>query len=97
VTLVAKNCFMRGQPNRMEATRSTSLTFYCQRTYWETIKLQTTVTSDSSFTPLFHVNNLRPFSIASRRPNVPVTTPEDDDDEVDVSHISVVCIQSLQG
>jgi hypothetical protein len=30
-------------------------------------------------------------------PGSPVTTPKDDDDEFDVSHIFVGCIKSLQG
>jgi hypothetical protein len=44
---------------------------------------------------VFHVNNIRPCSIGSLRPNVPVTIPESDDEEFDVSHISIVCIKSL--
>jgi hypothetical protein len=46
---------------------------------------------------VFHVNNLRPCSTAPLRPAVPVTLPEGDDEEFDVSHISVVCIKSLHG
>jgi hypothetical protein len=46
---------------------------------------------------VFHVNNLRPCSIAPLRPDVPVPVPEGDDEEFDVSHISVVCIKSLHG
>jgi hypothetical protein len=46
---------------------------------------------------VFHVNNLRPCSTAPLRPAVPVTVPEGDDEEFDVSHISVVCIKSLPG
>ena len=46
---------------------------------------------------VFHVNNLRPCSTAPLRPGVPVTVLEGDDEEFDVSHISVVCIKSLPG
>jgi hypothetical protein len=46
---------------------------------------------------VFHVNNLRPCSTAPLRPLVPVTVREGDDEEFDVSHISVVCIKSLPG
>jgi hypothetical protein len=47
--------------------------------------------------PMFPVNNLRPCSTASLRQGVPVTILEGDDEEFDVSHISVVCIKSLPG
>jgi hypothetical protein len=46
---------------------------------------------------VFHVNNLRPCSTAPLRPTIPVTVPEGDDEEFDVSHISAVCIKSLPG
>jgi hypothetical protein len=46
---------------------------------------------------VFHVNNLRPGSTAPLRPDVPVTVPEGDDEEFDVSHISALCINSLPG
>jgi hypothetical protein len=47
---------------------------------------------------VFHMNNLRPCSTAPLlRPAVPVTFHEGDDEEFDVSHISVVCIKSLLG
>jgi hypothetical protein len=48
--------------------------------------------------PLIPVNSLRPCCIASLRPNVPVATQEDDDEEIDVSHIYYyVCIKPLRG
>jgi hypothetical protein len=47
--------------------------------------------------PVFHVNNLRPCSSAPLRLAVPVTIPEGDDEEFDVSHICDVCIKSLPG
>jgi hypothetical protein len=47
--------------------------------------------------PIFHVNNLRPCSTALR-PHVQVTFLKGDDEEFDVSHIFVVCInKSLHG
>jgi pyruvate-formate lyase-activating enzyme len=46
---------------------------------------------------VFHVINLRPCSIASLRPLVPVIIPEGDEEEFDISHISDVCIKSLLG
>jgi hypothetical protein len=79
------------------AARSTSWTFYGQGTYWEKF-LQITVASDSLLTPgLIHVNNLRPCFIASLRPFVPVTIPQGDDEDFDVSHIPYVSVKSLHG
>jgi hypothetical protein len=46
---------------------------------------------------MFHVYNLRPFSTVYLRHVVPVSTPKDDDDEFEVSHIYDVCIKSFQG
>jgi hypothetical protein len=46
---------------------------------------------------VFHVNNLRPCSTAPLRPVVPVSVPQEDDDEFVVSHIYDVCIKSLHG
>jgi hypothetical protein len=46
---------------------------------------------------VFHVNNLRPICTAPLRPAVPVTIPEGDDEEFDVSQISAVCVKSLPG
>jgi hypothetical protein len=47
--------------------------------------------------PVFHLNNLRPRSTAPLRPALPVTVPEGDDEEFDVSHIFDVCTKSLPG
>jgi hypothetical protein len=46
---------------------------------------------------MFHVNDLRPCSTASLRPTVPAAFPKGDDEELEVSDISVVCIKSLRG
>jgi hypothetical protein len=44
---------------------------------------------------VLQVSNLRPCSNASFHLVALVTTLEDDDDELDVSHISIVCISRL--
>jgi hypothetical protein len=46
---------------------------------------------------VFHVNNLRPCSTAPLRPDVQVIVPGGNDEEFDVSHTYVVCIESLLG
>jgi hypothetical protein len=45
--------------------------------------------------PVFHVNNLTPYSTTFLSHDVPRTTPEGDDDEFEVSHMFVVYIKSL--
>jgi hypothetical protein len=45
--------------------------------------------------PVFHVNNLRPYSTASLRQVVPRTVRDGDDEEFEVSHIVDLCIKSL--
>jgi hypothetical protein len=47
--------------------------------------------------PVLHVSNLRPCSTTSLRHDVPVTVHEGDDEELDVSQASYVCIKSLLG
>jgi hypothetical protein len=54
------------------------------------LKLPTTVRLHS----VFHGNNLSSCSRASLRPCVPVTVPEGDEEELDVSHIYDVCIKT---
>jgi hypothetical protein len=56
------------------------------------LKLVATIRSH----PVFHFNNLRPCSTTSLRPHVPVDTFEGDNEEFEVSQISVVCIKSLR-
>jgi hypothetical protein len=54
---------------------------------------KTTVASDNTLTPGVHVNILRPYSTTSLPLAFPLTTVQKgDDEEFDVSHISVVCI-----
>jgi hypothetical protein len=95
VSVVTANLFLRGQPNRklrdMELGPFTVEEQIGKYSY--ILKLPATVRLHH----VFHVNNLRPCSTAPLRPAVPVTVPEGDDEEFDVSHISVVCIKSLPG
>jgi hypothetical protein len=95
VSVVTANLFLRGQPNRKLRDRQFG-TFTLEEQIGKhsyRLKLPATV----RLHPVFHVNNLRPYSTAPLRPNVPVTVPQGDDEEFDVSHISVVCVKSLHG
>jgi hypothetical protein len=95
VSVVTSNLFLRGQPNRKLRDRQLG-PFIVEEQIGKhnyILKLPATV----RLHPVFHVNNLRPCSTASLRPAVPVTVPEGDDEEFDVSHIYVVCIKSLPG
>jgi hypothetical protein len=87
------NLFLREHPNRklrdMHLGPLTTEEQIGKHSY--RLKLQATV----RLRHLFHVNNLRPCSTAPLRPDVPVIVHEGDDEEVDVSLISVVCIKSL--
>jgi hypothetical protein len=85
--------FLRGQPNRKLRDRQLG-PFTVEEQIGKhsyTLKLPATVRLHH----VFHVNNLRPCSTAPLRPAVPVTVHEGDDEEFDVSHISIVCIKSL--
>jgi hypothetical protein len=85
--------FLRGQPNRkLRDIQLGPFTVVEQiRKHSYRLKLPTTI----RLHPVFHVNNLRPCSTDPLRPVDPVIVPEGDDEEFDVSHISVVCIKSL--
>jgi hypothetical protein len=95
VSFVTTNLFLRGQPN--QKLRDIQLgPFSVEEQIGKHIyklKLPATVRLHH----VFHVNNLRPCSTAPQRPTVPVIVPEGDDEEFDVSHISVVCIESQPG
>jgi hypothetical protein len=95
VSVVTANRFLRGKPNRKlrdkQLGRFTIEEQIGKQSY--RLKLPAIVRLHS----VFHVNNLQPCSIAPLRPVVPVTFPEGDDEEFDVSHIFVVCIKSLPG
>jgi hypothetical protein len=46
--------------------------------------------------PVIHVDKLRLCSTTSLRPAVPITVPKGDNEEFDVSHISLVCSKSFR-
>jgi hypothetical protein len=95
VLVVTANLFLRGQLTRKLRDRQLG-PFSVEEEIGKhnyRLKLPATVRLHH----VFHVNNLRPCSTAPLRPAVPVTLPEGDDEEFDVSHISVVCIKSLPG
>jgi hypothetical protein len=88
-TVVTKNFFLRGQPNRKLRDRQLGhFTIEQIGRHSYILKLPSTV----RLHPVLHVNNLRPCSRASLRLVVPITPSKGDDDEFEVSHISVVCI-----
>jgi hypothetical protein len=93
---VTKSLFLRGQPNRKLRDRYIG-PFNVEKQIEKhryIFKLLATL----RLHPVFHVTNLRPFSIVSLRHVVQViSTPKDNDNEIDVSHIFAVCIKSLQG
>jgi hypothetical protein len=95
VSVVTSNLFLRGQPNRklrdMQLGPFTTEEQIGKHIY--RLKLPATIRLHH----VFHVNNLQPCSTAPLRPAVPITVPEGDDEEFDVSHISDVCIKSLHG
>jgi hypothetical protein len=93
VPVITTNIFLRGQPNRKLRDRQLGpFTVEEQiRKHSYRLKLPAIVRLHL----VFHVNNLRPCSTVPLRPDVPVTVPEGDDEEFDVSHISDVCIKSL--
>jgi hypothetical protein len=95
VSVVTSNLFLRGQPNRKLRDRQLG-PFTVEEQIGKHIyilKLPATI----RLRLVSHVNNLRPCSTAPLRPAVPVIVPEGDDEEFDVSHISLVCIKSLPG
>jgi hypothetical protein len=94
-SVVTTNLFIRGPPSRKLRDRQLG-PFTVEQQIGKNsyrLKLRTTV----RLRPVFHMNNLRPCSTAPLRPIVPVTIHERDKEEVDVPHISVVCINSLPG
>jgi hypothetical protein len=95
VSVVTTNLFLRGQPNRKLRDRQLGPFTMEEQIVNHSYRLKLPATI--RLHPVFHVNNLRPCSTASLRPAVPVTVPEGDDEEFDVSHISAVCIKSLPG
>jgi hypothetical protein len=93
MSVVTTNLFLRGQPNTKLRDRQLG-PFTVEEQIGKHIyrlKLQATLRLHH----VFHVNNLRPCSTTPLRPAVPVIVLEGDDEEFDVSHISVVCVKSL--
>jgi hypothetical protein len=95
VSIVTSNLFLRGQPNRKLRDRQLGPFTAEEQIGKHSYRLKLPATLRLHH--VFHVNNLRPCSTAPLRLVVPVTIHEGDDEEFDVSHISVVCIKSLPG
>jgi hypothetical protein len=95
VSVVTTNLFLRGQPNKKLRDRQIG-PFIVEEQIGKHIYILI-LPATVLLHLVFHVNNLRPCSTAPLRPAVPVIVPEGDDEEFDVSHISVVCIKSLHG
>jgi hypothetical protein len=93
VTIVTKNLFLRGQPNMKLRDRPLGAFKVEEQIGKHSYRLKMPTTK--RLHPVFHVNNLRSCSTASLRQAVPVTAPEGDDEELDVSHVYVVCIKLL--
>jgi hypothetical protein len=90
VSVVTTNLFLRGQSNKkVKDIQLGNFTMEEQiGKHIYILELPTIV----RLRLVFHVNNLRPCSTAPLRLVVPVTLPEGDDDEFEVSHIFDVCI-----
>jgi hypothetical protein len=95
VSVVTTNLFLRGQPNRKLRDRQLGPFLVKEQIGKHSYILKLLAIVRLHY--VFHVNNLRPCSTAPLRPVVPVTVPDGDDEEFDVSHISAVCIKSLPG
>jgi hypothetical protein len=90
VSVVTKNLFVRGQPHgKLRDRQLESFTIEQQiGKYNYRLRLPSKVRLHS----VFHVQKLRPCSIASLRLAVSKNFPKGDDEKFDVFHISVVCI-----
>jgi hypothetical protein len=95
VSFVTANLFLRGQPNRKLRDRQLGPFLVEEQIGKHSYRLKLPATVRLHH--VFHVNNLRPSSTAPLRPSVPVTVPQGDDEEFDVSHTYVVCMKSLLG
>jgi hypothetical protein len=95
VSVVTANLFLRGLPNRKLRDRQLGPFTLEEQIGKDSYRLKFPATVRLHH--VFHVNNLRLCSTAPLRPVVPVTVPEGDDEEFDVSHISDVCIKSISG
>jgi hypothetical protein len=86
VIVDTKHLFLRGQPNRKPRDRHLGPFTMEEHIGKHNYKLKLPATL--RLHPVFHVNNLRPYSTTSLRPFVPVTVL--DDKEFKISHISAV-------
>jgi hypothetical protein len=94
VTIVAKNIFLRGQPNKKVRDRQLGPSTVEQiEKHSYILKLPATIRLHPVL--LFYVNTLGPCLAASLRLAASMNVPKGDDKEFDVSHISAVCIKSL--
>jgi hypothetical protein len=95
VTVVTKNLFLRGEPNKKLRDRQlgpfTMEDQIVKSSY--KLKLPTTI----RLHPVFHVKNLRPCSRDSLQATAPVTILEGDEEEFEVSQIFASGIKSLPG
>jgi hypothetical protein len=95
VTLVTKNPFLRGQPNRKLRDRQLGSFTIEEQIGKQSCRLRLPATV--RLHPVFHINNLRTCSTSSLRCAIPMTVPKGDDEEFVVFQISAVCIKSLHG
>jgi hypothetical protein len=93
VTVITKNIFLRRQPNGKLRDRQLG-PFTVEEHIGKRI-YRLSVPTKVSLHPMFHVSNLRPCSTTFLWLAVLVTTSNDDDDELEVSQISTMCIKSL--
>jgi hypothetical protein len=93
VSLVTKNLFLRGQPNRK--LRDRQLGPFKVEEQIGKLSYRLRLLATVRFYPVFHVNNLRPCSTTSLRHYAKVIAPGGYDEEFDVSHICAVDIKSL--
>jgi hypothetical protein len=95
VTIVTKNSFLRGQPNKKLRDRQLGPFSLEKQIGISETRLQIETANSNMLTPNVSRSNLRPCSTTSLRPTFRVLVPAGYDDEINVSHISVVCIKSL--
>jgi hypothetical protein len=95
VSVVTTNVFLRGHPNMK--LRDRQLGPFAMEEQIGKHSYRLTLLARLRLHLVLHVNNLRPCSTAPLRPLVPVSVPQGDDEEFDVSHLSVVYIKSLLG
>jgi hypothetical protein len=92
VAVVTTNFFLRGQPNRKLKDIQLGPFIVEEQIGKHSYRLK--LPAIVRLHNVFHVNNLRPCSTVPLRRAVPMTVHEGDDEEFDVSHISVVCVKS---